>query len=111
MSGLNRPIRASFNACFVPRAQGSVVWRRSLPHADLDAGFQNNRISWWVQLVERVYKKLISAKWLVTTVCEMRYEGSAQASRPITQIRLQAGGKTAKIEDLNASMESRMGWN
>jgi len=58
-----------------------------------------------------VYKKLIMTKWLVTTVCEMRYKGSAQASRPIIEIRLEAGGETANIEDLSASMENRMEWN
>jgi hypothetical protein len=35
----------------------------------LDTAIQNHRLSSWVQPVERVHKKLISTKWLVTTVC------------------------------------------
>jgi hypothetical protein len=51
-----------------PKQAGSCVGKACLTLLT-DGGTQNNRVSWWIQPVEGVYKKLIIAKGLVTTIC------------------------------------------
>src|SRR5512135_71054 len=58
------------------------------------SGIPTHRLSCCVQPVERVYTKLIMAKWLVTTVCARRDDGSTQGSRPLIESR-----RASRVQD------------